>query len=66
MENCHFILNFTRNLAIEHPDRNHRIKGLTVGNHWQVDKQPAWLVAAIKKAITDLPGGYAEALNGWV
>jgi hypothetical protein len=28
---------------------------------WKVDKQPAWLVAAIKKTITDLDGGYAEA-----
>jgi hypothetical protein len=28
---------------------------------WKVERQPAWLVAAIKKAITDLPGGYAEA-----
>lgn len=28
---------------------------------WKVDKQPAWLVAAIKKTITELPGGYAEA-----
>ncbi|MFN2920477.1 DNA-binding protein, partial [Escherichia coli] len=25
---------------------------------WKVDKQPAWLVAAIKKTITDLDGGY--------
>jgi hypothetical protein len=34
-----------------------------VGNEpeWKVDKQPAWLVAAIKKTITELPGGYAEA-----
>jgi len=33
-----------------------------VGNeHWQVEKQPAWLVAAIKKTISSLPGGYAEA-----
>ncbi len=29
--------------------------------HWQVEKQPAWLVAAIKKTISSLPGGYAEA-----
>ncbi|WP_320204618.1 YmfL family putative regulatory protein [Cronobacter sakazakii] len=29
--------------------------------HWQVEKQPAWLVAAIKKTISCLPGGYAEA-----
>ena len=29
--------------------------------HWQVEKQPAWLVAAIKKTISYLPGGYAEA-----
>ncbi|AHK20350.1 MULTISPECIES: YmfL family putative regulatory protein [Yersinia pseudotuberculosis complex] len=28
---------------------------------WQAEKQPAWLVAAIKKTITSLPGGYAEA-----
>ena len=28
---------------------------------WKVDKQPAWLVAAIKKTITELPGGYSEA-----
>lgn len=28
---------------------------------WKVDKQPAWLVGAIKKTITELPGGYAEA-----
>ena len=28
---------------------------------WKVDKQPAWLVAAIKKTITDLDGGYEEA-----
>lgn len=30
---------------------------------WQVERQPAWLVAAIKKAITELPGGYAEAAD---
>ncbi|AMO47593.1 E14 prophage [Enterobacter sp. FY-07] len=41
---------------------NHRIKGVTVGNdHWKVEKQPAWLVAAIRKTIAALPGGYAEA-----
>ncbi|CAH3624158.1 DNA-binding protein [Klebsiella variicola] len=28
---------------------------------WKVERQPAWLVAAIKKTITELPGGYAEA-----
>ncbi|MCS2152398.1 YmfL family putative regulatory protein [Scandinavium goeteborgense] len=28
---------------------------------WKVVKQPAWLVAAIKKTIAELPGGYAEA-----
>ncbi|PPC64165.1 DNA-binding protein [Pantoea sp. ICBG 1758] len=33
-----------------------------MGNdNWQVEKQPAWLVAAIKKTISTLPGGYAEA-----
>ncbi|MEY8710485.1 YmfL family putative regulatory protein [Mangrovibacter phragmitis] len=29
--------------------------------HWKVEKQPAWLVAAIRKAISALPGGYVEA-----
>ncbi len=29
--------------------------------NWQVEKQPGWLVAAIKKTIAALPGGYAEA-----
>lgn len=28
---------------------------------WKVERQPAWLVAAIKKTITGFPGGYAEA-----
>lgn len=28
---------------------------------WKVEKQPAWLVAAIRKTIASLPGGYAEA-----
>ncbi|NUL39411.1 YmfL family putative regulatory protein [Kosakonia sacchari] len=33
-----------------------------MGNeHWKVEKQPAWLVAAIRKTIAALPGGYAEA-----
>ena len=41
---------------------NHSKKGLTVDNqHWQVEKQPAWLVAAIRRTISSLPGGYAEA-----
>lgn len=37
--------------------------GVTVGKEpeWKVERQPSWLVAAIKKTITDLPGGYAEA-----
>ncbi|ELT9553755.1 DNA-binding protein, partial [Citrobacter freundii] len=26
---------------------------------WKVERQPSWLVVAIKKTITDLPGGYA-------
>lgn len=30
---------------------------------WKVEKQPAWLVAAIKRSIADLPGGYAEAAD---
>lgn len=33
--------------------------------HWQVEKQPCWLVAAAKKTITQLPGGYQEAAD-WV
>lgn len=28
---------------------------------WQIEKQPAWLVAAIRKTISSMPGGYAEA-----
>lgn len=28
---------------------------------WKVERQPAWLVAAIRKTIAALPGGYAEA-----
>ena len=28
---------------------------------WKVEKQPAWLVAAIRRTIADLPGGYEEA-----
>ncbi|WP_312839190.1 YmfL family putative regulatory protein [Pantoea piersonii] len=30
---------------------------------WQIEKQPAWLVVAIKKTITSLPDGYAEAAD---
>lgn len=30
-------------------------------SNWQAEKQPAWLVAAIKKTIASLPGGYVEA-----
>lgn len=29
--------------------------------NWKVERQSAWLVAAIKKTIAELPGGYAEA-----
>jgi hypothetical protein len=38
-----------------------------VGNEpqWKVEKQPTWLVGAIKKTITDFPGGYAEAAE-WI
>ncbi|ECL5771886.1 hypothetical protein OBZ25_003368 [Salmonella enterica] len=28
---------------------------------WKVEKQPRWLVAAIKKTISSLHGGYEEA-----
>ncbi|MFZ1872674.1 MAG: YmfL family putative regulatory protein, partial [Chania sp.] len=30
-------------------------------SNWQAEKQPAWMVAAIKKTIASLPGGYNEA-----
>jgi hypothetical protein len=51
------------NLTATELNRNHRDKGLTVGikPEWKVEKQPAWLVAAIRKTIAALPGGYAEA-----
>lgn len=54
---------FTKRLQIQQPKRNHRREVQTVGNEpeWKVDKQPSWLVGAIKKTITELPGGYAEA-----
>lgn len=29
--------------------------------NWKAEKQPAWLVAAIKKTIASLPNGYADA-----
>lgn len=28
---------------------------------WKVERQPAWLVDAIRRTITDMHGGYAEA-----
>jgi hypothetical protein len=28
---------------------------------WKIERQPAWLATAIKKSITELPGGYEEA-----
>ena len=28
---------------------------------WRVERQPMWLVSAIKKTIAGLPGGYQEA-----
>lgn len=30
---------------------------------WQIERQPAWLVAAIKKTISSLPGGYAKMVK---
>ncbi|ALV91528.1 YmfL family putative regulatory protein [Pantoea vagans] len=37
---------------------------MTVGKpESQIDKQPAWMVAAIKKTITEMPGGYAGAAD---
>ncbi|WP_431221697.1 YmfL family putative regulatory protein [Serratia sp. L9] len=29
--------------------------------NWQAEKQPVWLVAAVRKTIAALPGGYTEA-----
>lgn len=54
---------FSKSLQIQQLNYNHRIKGLTVGNkpEWKIEKQPAWLVSAIRKTIAALPGGYAEA-----
>lgn len=54
---------FSKSLQIQQLNYNHIIKGLTVGNkpEWKIEKQPAWLVAAIRKTIAALPGGYAEA-----
>lgn len=54
---------FSKSLLIQRHRCNHRIKGLTVGNEpeWKVERQPAWLVAAIRKTIAALPGGYEEA-----
>lgn len=52
----------TRSLAKLLLKTNHRIKGLTVGKkHLKAEKQPLWLVAAIRRTIVDLPGGYEEA-----
>ncbi|MDF3830257.1 YmfL family putative regulatory protein [Pseudocitrobacter sp. 2023EL-00150] len=28
---------------------------------WKIKRQPSWLVAAIRRTIADLPGGYEEA-----
>ena len=30
---------------------------------WKVEKQPAWIISAIRKTIAALPGGYAEAAD---
>ena len=32
---------------------------------WKVEKQPDWYIQSVKKSITDLPGGYAEA-SDWI
>ncbi|WP_241603140.1 YmfL family putative regulatory protein [Rosenbergiella nectarea] len=29
--------------------------------NWKVEKQPDWYIKSVKKTITELPGGYAEA-----
>jgi hypothetical protein len=44
-------------------NHNHNSRGEIVGNQpeWKVERQPAWLVAAIRRTIADLPGGYDEA-----
>ena len=33
--------------------------------NWKVEKQPDWYIQSVKKSITDLPGGYAEA-SDWI
>lgn len=55
---------YFNSLAITNHKFNHG-KGIsTVGKpEWQIERQPAWLVVAIKKTITELPGGYAEAAD---
>jgi hypothetical protein len=42
-------------------------KGKAVGNEpeWKVDKQPAWLVAAIKKRSPNFLAGIPKLLSGW-
>jgi hypothetical protein len=44
-------------------NHNHNSRGEIVGNQpeWKVERQPAWLVAAIRRTIADLSGGYDEA-----
>ena len=56
-------LSAIQKLAVQLRKRNHRNEELTVGKEpeWKVDKQPAWLVAAIRRTIADLPHGYEEA-----
>lgn len=29
--------------------------------HWKVEKQPDWYIAAVRRTIAELPGGYVEA-----
>lgn len=59
---------FIRSLQIRHLGRNHRYKGLAVGiePEWKVDKQPAWLVAAIKRRSPNCLVDIQKLLSGWV
>jgi hypothetical protein len=45
-----------QSLQIQRFDKNHRKEEKTVGKEpeWKVQKQPAWLVAAIRKTIAAL------------
>ena len=55
---------YMQRIAHRQLENNHSKRGMTVGKpESQIEKQPAWLVAAIKKTITEMPGGYAGAAD---